>query len=226
MKSTHQGTCQVCGRMQALPSGRLSKHGYDVKFHYFHGVCPGAGHKPLEIERTFADEVAASLLVSARKHVRDADAVVRGKLLPKLARSGKTVKDAERGWGTRDEMIPYADATDYYQLDARKSLELHHRNTARVEKAVSCEITARADKTTGKAALVARVEEAPRKELAPGVKFKLFGKERVALRVENRTAHGCGPYLNGNVMPHVVYALEDGRELAYPTRLIRQSAIL
>jgi hypothetical protein len=48
MKSTHQGTCQVCGRLQMLPNGVLSKHGYDVRFGFFNGICWGTGHKPFE----------------------------------------------------------------------------------------------------------------------------------------------------------------------------------
>lgn len=47
-KATHSGTCQVCGRLQKLPGGVLAKHGYDVKFGFFNGVCWGQGHKPFE----------------------------------------------------------------------------------------------------------------------------------------------------------------------------------
>lgn len=47
-KATHQGTCQVCGRLQMLPAGVLSKHGYTKQFGFFNGVCWGAGSKPFE----------------------------------------------------------------------------------------------------------------------------------------------------------------------------------
>lgn len=58
-KATHSGTCQACGNLQKLPGGVLSKHGYDVQWHFFNGVCLGAGHKPFEqstdlIERCIA----------------------------------------------------------------------------------------------------------------------------------------------------------------------------
>jgi hypothetical protein len=47
-KSTHQGHCQVCGRPQMLPGGKLSKHGYTKRWGFFSGVCSGADHLPFE----------------------------------------------------------------------------------------------------------------------------------------------------------------------------------
>lgn len=48
MKATHQGHCQICGSVQKLPDGRLSKHGYTTKWGFFSGVCSGAGYLPFE----------------------------------------------------------------------------------------------------------------------------------------------------------------------------------
>lgn len=48
MKATHTGTCQCCGATQKLPGGTLAKHGYNVTWGYFNGVCQGAGHLPFE----------------------------------------------------------------------------------------------------------------------------------------------------------------------------------
>lgn len=48
MKSTHKGHCQACGRLQMLPSGKLAKHGYNVKHGFFSGVCAGSGSLPFE----------------------------------------------------------------------------------------------------------------------------------------------------------------------------------
>lgn len=47
-KATHTGTCQCCGASQRLPEGVLSKHGYNVKWGFFEGVCKGAGELPYE----------------------------------------------------------------------------------------------------------------------------------------------------------------------------------
>lgn len=51
MKATHVGICQICGREQKLPGGRLSVHGYTVERGWFEGVCPGSGHLPFEQDR-------------------------------------------------------------------------------------------------------------------------------------------------------------------------------
>lgn len=48
LKATHTGQCQVCDARQKLPGGVLAKHGYTRRFHFFEGVCVGAGHLPFE----------------------------------------------------------------------------------------------------------------------------------------------------------------------------------
>ena len=47
-KATHEGTCQICGRVQRLPNGFLAKHGYKTTFGYFQGVCWGSKELPYE----------------------------------------------------------------------------------------------------------------------------------------------------------------------------------
>ena len=46
--ATHIGECQVCGRIQKLPKGQLSKHGYTKQWGFFNGTCWGAEHLPFE----------------------------------------------------------------------------------------------------------------------------------------------------------------------------------
>lgn len=50
-KATHSGTCQVCGSLQKLPHGKLSKHGYTKKWGFFSGTCPGAEYLPFELSK-------------------------------------------------------------------------------------------------------------------------------------------------------------------------------
>lgn len=47
-KATHSGHCQACGRLQKLPNGKLSKHGYTVEHGFFSGVCRGTNYLPFE----------------------------------------------------------------------------------------------------------------------------------------------------------------------------------
>lgn len=55
MKATHYGTCSFCGSLQKLPNGKLSKHGYDVRFGFFNGVCRGSGLSPFETTKQDAE---------------------------------------------------------------------------------------------------------------------------------------------------------------------------
>lgn len=53
-RATHVGHCQVCGSLQKLPNGRLSKHGYTRRWGFFEGVCSGAGELPWEVDCSVA----------------------------------------------------------------------------------------------------------------------------------------------------------------------------
>lgn len=52
-RATHLGTCQCCLRVQMLPNGLLSKHGYHVTHRgyggFFAGVCRGTDQLPFEL---------------------------------------------------------------------------------------------------------------------------------------------------------------------------------
>ena len=55
-KSTHYGTCQLCGSSQKLPSGVLAQHGYQIHWHQFSGICQGSGHLPFEQSKDVAEK--------------------------------------------------------------------------------------------------------------------------------------------------------------------------
>lgn len=58
-KATHSGHCQACGRLQKLPNGRLSKHGYTVTHGFFSGTCPGSDRLPFEVSCDYVAETIA-----------------------------------------------------------------------------------------------------------------------------------------------------------------------
>lgn len=64
-KSTYKGHCQACGRLQMLPGGLLSKHGYNITHGFFSGVCKGAGYKPYEQNK----DLLLVLIESAQKEL-------------------------------------------------------------------------------------------------------------------------------------------------------------
>jgi hypothetical protein len=62
-KATHVGSCQCCGRVQKLPDGRLSLHGYTKQWGWFEGTCRGSDYRPFEISKDLIERfIAASEL--------------------------------------------------------------------------------------------------------------------------------------------------------------------
>jgi len=57
MTHTHKGTCQLCGRIQAVnnKTGEIAKHGYTVDYGFFSGTCRGSGYLPLQQDRAELD---------------------------------------------------------------------------------------------------------------------------------------------------------------------------
>lgn len=234
MKSaTHNGTCQICGRHQAFAKYVIAKHGYTVEHGYFQGTCPGSGHQPLEFDRTFADEVAASLRRDAAMQAIKVARINAGKLFPEQAKNGEqeqyermTSFGPRKSW--RAVMVPYAQAPNHHQRDAVNECRFNCERQRDLAASTAKGIVMNADRITGKQCLTPRSSNADKKVIAAGTVVKLGGKDGVTvtvLRVENRTAWGCGPHLNGNVMPHIVFE-RNGKERYYPVRLIRQASIV
>lgn len=52
-----------------LPSGRLAKHGYTVKWGFFEGVCPGSGRLPFEQ----STDAIADAIVNVKKSIKSTE---------------------------------------------------------------------------------------------------------------------------------------------------------
>ncbi len=85
MKATHQGSCQLCGRLQRLPNGKLAKHGYTVEFNFFNGVCPGSHNLPYE--------QSCDLLPAQRDHAK-----ATAKSMTKFAAETRALRDPKAVW--------------------------------------------------------------------------------------------------------------------------------
>lgn len=77
--ATHYGECQICGRMQKLPSGVMAKHGYTTRWGFFSGVCTGSDYRPFEqatnaIERAIERAAASRDFALARAAELDREA--------------------------------------------------------------------------------------------------------------------------------------------------------
>ena len=109
--ATHEGECQVCGRVQKLPNGTLAKHGYTVQWGFFEGTCWGADSLPLEVDNS----LLAQAIEWATRLAQGA-AEIQEKLLndeqpekvwaqyydPSLGRRGTRTGYASRWFDTRD----------------------------------------------------------------------------------------------------------------------------
>lgn len=116
-----RGHCQACGRQQAVTRGRVAKHAYTVKhYHFFNGVCFGAGHPPLEFERMVTDDIVARVRAELDE-VRVQLAQLRdGTLVPRLADGRERNPDY---WKLREErykQIPFETADPEAQKAAVK----------------------------------------------------------------------------------------------------------
>ena len=67
--ATHYGTCQLCGSLQKAPGGYLAKHGYDVQYGFFNGVCQGSHELPYEVSSELLVSVLAATKLSIANYV-------------------------------------------------------------------------------------------------------------------------------------------------------------
>lgn len=72
-KATHNGTCQVCGRIQAATSRGLAKHGYTKELGFFSGTCGGSGHQPVEQSTKILDQTVQVLTERADRSAQAAE---------------------------------------------------------------------------------------------------------------------------------------------------------
>jgi hypothetical protein len=71
MKATHYGTCQICSSLQKAPSGYIAKHGYDIKYGFFNGVCRGSNELPYEVSNELLVTILAKIKVRIENYVEE-----------------------------------------------------------------------------------------------------------------------------------------------------------
>lgn len=237
-KHTHTGHCQACARVHAVDvkRGDIAKHGYNVRFGYFAGVCSGSDHAPLEVERTFADETIVALEAFAKRQVKRARDLLAGTEVLTEVKSGKTKLDAQ-GKKMRDrdykyipEMIAWADATAEQRARAVEAAATVCQQNAIGARAHAKSLAAIIPKIHGQPLIsVAPVDAVADAPLAVGDVVRVWGKtgfdaECIALRYA--VCHGQGPSLNGHSVMHAVFRRPTGGEVAIPLRKIRRASIV
>jgi hypothetical protein len=77
-KAQFIGECQLCGRVQKLPSDVLAQHGYTVDWSMFNGVCGGSKHPPYELSSNLIETIRPNIRQQIQETI-DRIAELRGR---------------------------------------------------------------------------------------------------------------------------------------------------
>jgi len=226
VKATHRGTCQVCGRAQAHFKGTIAKHGYTVDWGFFNGVCQGAEALPLEYDKALTESIITQLRVTVapRAELLAAE-LAAGTVEPKWFKRVAT--------GTRKYGMPQYNDVDCTRAEisdevAARQIEIAI-HTAQAEQRNALAHAVMLEKLIESRFGQALMPIVLHKELKAGMHVQVGGKKGVLCEVvelRRQVARGCGPYMNGKLLPHALLKRPDGRIFAMPTQTIRQAAIV
>lgn len=238
-KTTHtnRGTCQVCGMLQAVDNstGIVAKHGYVVAgWGFFNGVCPGARALPAEKDLTVTRAVMAQLTNVADSYEVDA-ANYRQHI--KLVRTYKA-------WNPQTVVTHKAKtqfSSDWTSMGAYEAREITEHTPKHVVDEVQIQAAMRAEQEARNArSHVKTMNEhiVPKfgqdlkpgkdkaREWAVGDVAMIGGTRLIVERIEDAVARGCGPYMNGKLLPHLFFskARPDGTmwQFSRPARTVRR----
>lgn len=219
-KSTHRGHCQACARVQAVnpDTMRLAKHGYTVKgFGFFNGVCHGADRQPLELDRTYCDEILVRLTEYAAQMDTYAAALKDGSAHPFRCNTGKSIKVARGGrmvW--EEETVLWEDADTYHREAAVRSAIWSTEMEAKQARRHHADLKRIAKDVHGKP-LVERVDREPPLKIEVGMSFTHRGQTWTVRNLVNR---GWGRSVNPNYAVCVCEGVE--RPWTVSTRQVRK----
>ena len=158
-KTQLRGNCQCCGRHQAVPNGRMSKHGYEVKdrgnYGYFKGVCSGDNYEPLQVKRDIADGIVATCRADAVRLDQRAADLKSGKVKPEHVQGHYL--PAKREY----ERLPFDSAAPYQQKEAIESAVWQATQRAGAARSFADQLEAMANEKHGKPLDEVRVDAGP-----------------------------------------------------------------
>lgn len=158
-----RGICQCCGRQQAVVSGSMSKHGYEVKEGWFQGVCSGEHFAPMQKSRAQADTIVREVREECVVLRKKADLVRAGGLKPREAKSGRRVKveKARGGYPWEEEMVPFEQAPSWHQKEAIESMAWRLQRRAEIGESFASGLEKLADEYYGKELLEVKRDAGP-----------------------------------------------------------------
>lgn len=223
MKHTHRGTCQACGRVQAiqLRNEKIAKHGYTVDWGYFFGTCGASEMLPLERDKTYTENLIHVLRndEAPRSEKRAAD-LKAGVILPRFSKS------KWEGGKFRHVTVDRAELSDYEAAQCLTRDVAQAESHARHCRAHADMLQKLIAQRHGQPLIPVEHVETVQQMLKPGVRVNRYGTLCEVVEVRYQVARGCGPYLNGRSVLHAILKRPDGQTFAVPTRSIRRSAIV
>lgn len=131
--STHTGTCQACGRRQAvhINTGNIAKHGYTTDYGFFNGTCGGSDELPLELDTAVNIRTVAAMI----KFAAEQEAAAEAEIDTVLVEVGPYIFDRNRRY-RETKMVDRAEfkATQSHYADFDRAVEnvrVRFRNVAR-----------------------------------------------------------------------------------------------
>lgn len=131
--STHTGTCQACGRRQAVHvnTGLIAKHGYTTEYGFFNGTCGGSDKLPLELDT----KVNVATVEALNKFAAEQEAKADGEILKvsievgREYRAGRRIAitklvDRAEFEATQPRYRHFDDAVDLLRFKLRRSAEI------------------------------------------------------------------------------------------------------
>lgn len=159
-----RGHCQCCGRLQAVTSNRMSKHGYTVEkagmgYGWFRGVCSGHSFAPLQRDRQQADYIVASVRLQVVELRQEADALEAGTKTLNMVEDPRVASRRKRDEAAT--MVAWKELPSYYADQILASNVWNRRQRANAGEAFANDLEALANKVHGTCLLeVERVQPA------------------------------------------------------------------
>ena len=142
--STHTGTCQACGRQQAVHvhTGNIAKHGYTTDYGFFNGTCGGSDELPLELDTAINIATVTSLTKFAEKN----EAAAAADITQVRVEFGPYIFDRNRRY-RETKLVDRAEfeATQSRYADFDRAVEAVRLNHNRVARGVRADAQALAD---------------------------------------------------------------------------------
>ena len=132
--STHTGTCQACGRRQAVhvKTGMIAKHGYTTEYGFFNGTCGGSDQLPLELDTAVNVGTVAAMIkfadgqqAKAEGEISKVAVEVRTGLRDKYGRPEYVTKFMDRAEyeATQPRYTSFDDAVERVHISLRRMAE-------------------------------------------------------------------------------------------------------